>query len=333
MKDLIKAMLLLAAGILVLTVISGIIKGINTYYQANSTIINFWLFAFAATTFLATCVFTLHFHPRKLRREFLVRKDNLIHLTSTIKSLSIGHPGYDLNGFTEQSNYTAIKKSLSNKLVECIAYKNIEPHLQVLRRKRTQLVYTNDYGRKLDEKWIKERDYFISEIMFPLNAEFIQNHVLVLVSEELTYYSEIKDTSIKAHWADWIERTIPEDQSAIVFKDNMTGHEYEHYVAEIIRSSGWTANVTKGSGDHGADIIAENNDERLVVQCKQYSSTVGNKSVQEAYSAQGFYECHHSCVVTNSIFTPAAKQAAKKLGVKLLHHDDLPDYLMHLESN
>jgi restriction system protein len=63
------------------------------------------------------------------------------------------------------------------------------------------------------------------------------------------------------------------------------------------------------------------------VQCKYYSSPVGNKAVQEVYSAKDVYDAEQAWVVTNHSYTPAAKVAAKKLGVLLIHHDEIPDLL------
>jgi hypothetical protein len=63
---------------------------------------------------------------------------------------------------------------------------------------------------------------------------------------------------------------------------------------------------------------------RVAIQCKKYSKPVGNRAVQEAYSAKGIYGATHAAVVTNTKFTRSAVEAAERLGVLLLHHDDLP---------
>ena len=72
---------------------------------------------------------------------------------------------------------------------------------------------------------------------------------------------------------------------------------------------------------------------RVAIQCKKYGSPVGNKSVQEAYSAKAFYECDHAAVVTNSTFTKSARQAADSMGVLLLHHEELGDALEPLAND
>jgi restriction system protein len=103
----------------------------------------------------------------------------------------------------------------------------------------------------------------------------------------------------------------------------MTGREYELYCREVLQEAGWRALLTPGSGDQGADIIAEKEDQRVVIQCKFYNGTVGNKAVQEAYAAAAFQDAPYAVVVTNSVFTKSAHQLAHKNGVLLMHHTDL----------
>lgn len=111
------------------------------------------------------------------------------------------------------------------------------------------------------------------------------------------------------------------------------GVEYEHYVAWVLSSGGWTPQMTPGSGDHGADIIASRGGFRVAVQCKLYSSPVGNTSVQEVYSAKDFYGCHYAVVVSNAEFTRAARKISSSLGVALLHHDGLLKVINAAKAN
>lgn len=99
--------------------------------------------------------------------------------------------------------------------------------------------------------------------------------------------------------------------------------EYEVLCAEILRQRGWKVHQTPATGDHGADIVAEKNGKRLVVQCKLYGQPVGNKAVQEVYSAQPMYHAGNACVVAPAGFTAHAERAAHALSVRLLNHRDL----------
>ena len=62
---------------------------------------------------------------------------------------------------------------------------------------------------------------------------------------------------------------------------------------------------------------------KIVIQCKYYGQPVGNKSVQEAYTAKAHHRADHAVVVTNSTYTNAAQQLALTSGVLLLHHEAL----------
>jgi restriction system protein len=65
----------------------------------------------------------------------------------------------------------------------------------------------------------------------------------------------------------------------------------------------------------------------LVVQCKLYSSPVGNKAVQEVIAGRAFENADMAAVVSNMAFTKSARVLAQQAGVDLLHHDELPRYL------
>lgn len=103
-------------------------------------------------------------------------------------------------------------------------------------------------------------------------------------------------------------------------KETVTnGIEYEQYCANYLNRHGYrNAKVTKASGDHGVDVIAYKRGKKYAVQCKYYSSPVGNKAIQEVYTGIALYDCNHGIVITNSTFTKQAKAEASKLGIKLM---------------
>ena len=103
----------------------------------------------------------------------------------------------------------------------------------------------------------------------------------------------------------------------------LTPEQYEQFCATLLENNGWSTRLTKKSGDFGADIIAEKNGERLVIQCKQWSKSVGIQAVQEAHTAISHYRATRALVVTTTGYTPAAKNIAKSAGVRLLSHTDL----------
>lgn len=106
--------------------------------------------------------------------------------------------------------------------------------------------------------------------------------------------------------------------------DSMEGIEFEKYCAELLRKLGYVEIVrTPGSGDQGVDIVAVKNDIRYAIQCKRYSSDLGNTPIQEVVAGKAFYHCHVGVVLTNSHFTPSAKKLAEVNGVLLWDREKL----------
>lgn len=106
--------------------------------------------------------------------------------------------------------------------------------------------------------------------------------------------------------------------------DYMEGHDFEYFCADILKKNGFSnVEVTQGSGDQGIDILATKDGIKYGIQCKCYSSDIGNKAVQEAFSGKTFYNCHVGAVLTNRYFTASAKELAEKSGVLLWNRDKL----------
>ncbi len=114
------------------------------------------------------------------------------------------------------------------------------------------------------------------------------------------------------------------------FTDTMTPEEYESYCATILDENGWEASVTKTTGDQGADVIGRKNGISIIIQCKLYSSPVGNKAVQEVHAALSHYSGTYGIVVTNNTFTQSAIELANSTNTILVHHDELAEILNKL---
>lgn len=100
--------------------------------------------------------------------------------------------------------------------------------------------------------------------------------------------------------------------------DNMEGHKFEYFCADLLNRNGFKdVYITQGSGDQGIGIVAYKDEIKYGIQCKCYSSDVGNNAVQEVFAGKTFYGCHIGVVLTNQFFTKSAKELAKKNGVLL----------------
>lgn len=138
------------------------------------------------------------------------------------------------------------------------------------------------------------------------------------------------------------------------------GKDFEVFVAEKFRQHGFKAYTTTelrdmkrngkgvglpesvmksaGSGEQGVDVVVWAKNEKfifdgvkfdgLLIQAKQYSNTVGNKAIQEIYSAIPMYEDHFQMrfkpiVVTNNFFSNPARNLAEVNNVLLVDRDNL----------
>ena len=115
---------------------------------------------------------------------------------------------------------------------------------------------------------------------------------------------------------------------------NMNGYKFESWCAALLTINDFSnVTVTQGSGDHGADILAEKDDISYAFQCKYYSGTVGNKAVQEVYAAKTYYKRDIAVVMTNSTFTLQAQEEAAATHVKLWDKDKLLKLFQNCSSN
>lgn len=192
----------------------------------------------------------------------------------------------------------------------------INKHILILHRKRKQKIIYDDYGTENIEAWEKEKNYF-------LNTTFYDKPNLYDLHQTFSIITIMQETH------DMIDNILDEYKEKEILNDNtfdekMSGYDYEIYCEKILKTNGWRARKTKDSGDQGADIIAEKNDLRVVIQCKKYSYNVGNKAVQEVFSAKEFYDGNKAIVISSrGGYTKSAKELGKKLNVSLLHHEDL----------
>lgn len=110
--------------------------------------------------------------------------------------------------------------------------------------------------------------------------------------------------------------------------DSMNGHDFEYFCADLLKKNGYSnVEVTQGSGDHGVDVLAEKDGISYAIQCKCYSSNIGNAAVQQAHTGKTIYKKDIAVVLTNRYFTSQAIEEAEILGVKLWDRDKLNEFI------
>lgn len=134
-----------------------------------------------------------------------------------------------------------------------------------------------------------------------------------------------------------LSQSLPEyignDNAYNIFSniDNMDGHDFEYYCANVLKKNGFSnVDVTQESGDHGIDILANKDDISYAIQCKCYSSNIGNAAVQQAHTGKSIYHKDIAVVLTNQYFTAQAKEEANVLGVKLWDRDKLEEMIRNM---
>lgn len=110
--------------------------------------------------------------------------------------------------------------------------------------------------------------------------------------------------------------------------DSMNGFQFERFCGDLLRKNGFkNVEVTQGSGDYGIDILAEKDEVTYAIQCKCYSSKIGNKVIQEVYSGKAFYNRMVGVIMTNNYFTQSAIDTAKKTKILLWNRDKLKEFI------
>lgn len=188
---------------------------------------------------------------------------------------------------------------------------SVEAQMSALGRRKAQLVRLDAYGKALEEPWLKEVDYFVT------------NHIEPALDEgERSALSRSRPEVLRSICAQ-VDGATQGLDAFPNFSGDMNPAQFEAFCAEELRRSGWDARVTPQSHDQGADVVAEKNGTRIVLQCKLYSQPVGNKSVQEVAAARSHERAQFAAVVTNNRYTEAAERLASTNKVALLHYRDL----------
>ena len=211
----------------------------------------------------------------------------------------------------------------------------VRAHIQTLSRKLKQLIKIDDYGIEDRTKWKEELGYFVMQVLVPKldpSNAYIR-YILHSIDESSDNYISARDSLVEAV-ENAVNKAVDEVSSEYgggVYSESMDPVEYESMCAGILSDNGWNARLTSASGDQGVDVFAEKDGCSVVLQCKKYTSPVGNKAVQEAHSGRGFMGASAAVVVTNTSYTQSARQLASALGVLLLHHDELADISSKLQ--
>ena len=213
------------------------------------------------------------------------------------------------------TEYVAAVQSIWGHLARVAA-----PHSDALRQRRRQLVTTDVYGVEKTDAWKREKRHFIERVLLPADGtEHLFKHMLSIsnksASEEMEWLLSVADEQV--------ETTAISGDGAGEHRQSSTPQEFEELCARCLRDAGWEVRRKGGTGDQGVDVIATAHGFKLVLQCKMYSSPVGNTAVQEVFSGMRHEAADWAAVVTNASYTQSAIELSTTTGVLLLHIGEL----------
>ena len=109
------------------------------------------------------------------------------------------------------------------------------------------------------------------------------------------------------------------------------GVEFEEYLNELFKHHGYQVETTPVTGDYGADLILVKNNQRIAVQAKCYTGSVGVSAVQQALSGKAYYHCDKAWVVTTGNYTTNAVRLARKSAVNLLGQHEQGELIIKMQ--
>ena len=224
-----------------------------------------------------------------------------------------------LRYLAKQAELKAVQTRQNKGIAIALAEIAAKAHLLYIRHE--QLTQPDFYGTRDLKSWDKEKTRFAETRLIPLLEEkgfggSTAAIMPVLLSEIEAAVTRLVDAA-----------AAPSNfGNSEAYRPGMDPVQYEMYCAHLLQTAGWVTRATPKTGDQGADIVAERRGVSLVVQCKLYSSHVGNGAEQEALAARAFHRTNLAVVVSNAAFTKSARQLAGMSDVALLHHSQLPAY-------
>jgi restriction system protein len=152
------------------------------------------------------------------------------------------------------------------------------------------------------------RHYFNTTEGFSISSIFENFLVGVIISFVTTIMIEALIKNLKVH---------PQEESAPSRTvDSLDGWEFEQWCGQWLMEHGFdNVEVTRGSGDYGADVLCKKDGVTYAVQCKHYTGKVPYRAVEEVVTARQYYQRDKSMIITSSVLTPQAQEAADKLKV------------------
>jgi len=181
--------------------------------------------------------------------------------------------------------------------------------------------YESEYSWKLEEALTGEINSLLDGVLYGRHS--LQQSIGFIARD----FDRYPQSFSRRFLASEIRRRFYERRSAprpgfqltLEYARTLDGVAFEEWLSRLLRDAGVPGVFqTQASRDQGADIIVTLGTRKIVVQAKQYQDTLGNKSVQEAFTAMHYYNAGEAWVVTTSTFSRDAIDLAFRIGVRLV---------------
>ncbi|MCW5873213.1 MAG: restriction endonuclease [Anaerolineales bacterium] len=109
--------------------------------------------------------------------------------------------------------------------------------------------------------------------------------------------------------------------------DEMSGTEFERFVAHLLKSQGYSVEHIGGYDDFGVDLIASRGGRKHAIQVKRWKQPVGVDAIRAAVAGMAFHKCDRAVVITNSKFSWRAQKLAEANNCKLIDRTVLAEQI------
>ncbi len=105
--------------------------------------------------------------------------------------------------------------------------------------------------------------------------------------------------------------------------------DFEDFISQLFKDNGYQVEQTSYSGDFGADLIIEKDEERIAVQVKRYAkdNKVGVRDINQIIGAKDYYKCKKARIITTSSFSKPGKELSLTTQTDAWDWDRLQKYI------
>lgn len=109
---------------------------------------------------------------------------------------------------------------------------------------------------------------------------------------------------------------------------------FEEYIGDLFEARGYQrVNIRGGSGDQGADILAEKDGERVAIQCKLYKKgIVGPHEVRALIGSLQLTEAQRGILITTSTFSVQAERMGEEAGIEMVGGNKLIELIAETKA-